>query len=167
MRIDTYTEYMRHIALQYIPIRDILEIDVQDLREFEEMLRGARLNSLVFVLESYNRQSMPISIENHHDVISASFLILDKINAKKIVKLEDLVSSENAVMQLRYRMELDYAQNVDILDGLQLGSFRVDPSGIYANEWAGWRMEYSFSVKEEPKLNEANWGTYTPFKSLV
>ena len=166
MRINSYTEYMRHIARQYAPISKIFEIDVLDLKEFESVLRASIPSPLVFLLESYSRQSLKTNVENHHDIISASFLILDKIEGKQIVKLADLHRAEEAAMQIRYRMELDYAMQCNVLDGLQLDSFSLESCGIFGYEWTGFRFVYVFSVEEKPILAATDWPNYTPFKSL-
>ena len=166
MRINDYTDYMMHIASQYSPIVQRFAIDILDLREFEQLLRGSNVQALVFLLESYSRQGIKTNIENSHDLISASFLVFDKIQARQVVELKDLHRAEEAAMQIRFRMELDYAMECDVLAGLQVGSFRMEPTGVYANEWAGFRMEYAFAVKEEPILTEGLWPNYTPFKKL-
>lgn len=165
MIITDYTAYFSHIATIYSKISSFFEASLFDEDKLKDKLRGAQAKPLALIIEPYSRISVKNGTGNEQDAFSCSYIVLDKLQQKDFGKVSALANAELAMKEIRARMQLDHESQCRLLDGLEANSWRADPVGMIANEWAGWRMEFLLMEEEPPVLTAEHWTAYTPFTS--
>ena len=162
MRIREYTEYFRNIAESFSLINSFYEADMFDFETFADNLRGENPASMVLVLEAYTRVQQPVSTANV-DVLRGAIVVLDRIDARTTRQLLQLADAEIALLEIRKRMFLDsHYQGGTAMVGLQ-ESTKIDPAILVANEWAGYRMEFSIEVESPREVVALQWPNYNPY----
>lgn len=148
MRLYDYQVYFETLARAYTGIGTFLAQDISDKQDFMNEIKNAL--SLVFLLEGYSRVSTSDTGSELSDVISGSFVVLQRIDTRAAVpKLMLLAAAEEAALQLRAKMLHDAKYRCGIMSALVAESITVNTVLTDITEWGGFRVEFSFSVNEQ------------------
>ncbi len=158
MNLIEYENYFENeIVARYNKLNGFYHIDMFEFDNFINDLRGGKFQTPLLALESYNTGTRASHSDNIHDVISGALVVLDKFDFKRLNKEEKtvfLTQAKEIIKQVRAKILSDSNKPCHLLYGLLPESISIGKTNVIANNFQGFRMQFSFESPDNTELNE-------------
>ena len=156
----SYELYFKQIYEKHNKLNGFYHIDLFEFDTFLKDLRGGKFKTPLLILESYNTGTLVNGQYNVHDVLQGALVVLGKFDIKTIKpesKTTFLAELEDIIKQVKNKMLLDKRIPCSDMIGLIPESITISRTETIANNFQGYRMEFTINLINEPKLNPNHW----------
>jgi len=163
-RINSLSDYVKYfkeeIADRFTPLKDFYQIDMFEFKAFEDNLRGGKFKTPLMVLEHYNRNTIARFTDNVHDELHGALVILGKYDIRDTspaTRMQFLIDIETIALQVRLKMIMDHKTPCRPLKGLVIPSMQITKTETIANNFQGYRLEFTIEEKALFELDAESW----------